>query len=311
MRKVGLFEILLDPTLTPQPINMNAEFEEKTYEQYLNSELVYRRHFFSPGQVLESIVGFDVALRTSNSTFGKLFPHMFPWWRRMFFMYPAGTQLRHEWWGKLEQEIEHFPKFKFNCFIQAKRPSRMVRSDATEYSSWGKSYFRYDTFSNQQHALESLAQKTSGKAIVVYACPAFHTCGELWDAINSGQLVKRTNFCEVAKLSGHSRYSFVSSGNVGVAHSEPIWVESKLFEQALEVLYNQDPRQNNVAFLADTAETLASASEQLGELHETYALLVGTLFQETDSKLARSLANIYAFQFVCNVQVLIGFDEYK
>ena len=295
---------------------MNAEFEEKTYEQYLNSELVYRRHFFPPGQVLESIVGFDVALRTSNFTFWKLFPHMFPWWHRMFFMYPAGTHLRHEWWEKLEQEIEQFPKFKFNCFIQAKRPSRMVRTDAAEYSSWGEPYFRYDTFSNQQHALESLAQKTSGKAIVVYACPAFHTCGELWNAINSGQLVKRTNFCEVAKLNGHSRYSFVSSGNVGVAHSEPIWVESKPFEQTLEALYNQDSRQSdsrqsNAAFLADTAEALASASEQLGELRETYALLVDTLFQETDSKLARSLANIYAFQFVCNVQVLIGSDEYK
>ncbi|TAJ82052.1 MAG: hypothetical protein EPO42_01640 [Gallionellaceae bacterium] len=288
---------------------MHAEFEEKTYEQHLTSELVHsRRLFFPPGQVLENIVGFDVALRTSNHTFWKLFPHMYPWWRRMFFRHPPGTHLRHEWWQELEHEIEHFPKFKFNCFIQAKRPNRMTRSNAPEYSSWKKPYFRYDTFRSQQQALESLAQKTSGKAIVVYACPAFHTYKELWRAINTGQLVKQSNFCEIAKLNGHSRYSFASSGNTGIAHSEPTPIESKSFEQALEELHNQEPRQSNSAFLADTAEIIGIASEQLGELRETYMSLSETLFKEADSKLARSLAKIYAFQFVCNVQLLIGYE---
>lgn len=135
----------------------------------------------------------------------------------MLFMHPPGTHLSHEWWQELEHEIEHFPKFKFNCFIQAKRPNRMVRSDAAEYSSWKRPYFRYDTFASQQQALESLAQKTSGQAIVVYACPAFHTYGELWSAINSGQLIKQSNFCEVEKLNGHGRYSFATPGNKGSA----------------------------------------------------------------------------------------------
>lgn len=288
---------------------MYAEFEEKTYEQHLTSELVHsRRLFFPPGQVLEDIVGFDVALRTSNHHFWELFPHMYPWWRRMFFMHPPGTHLRHEWWKKLEHEIEHFPQFKFNCFIQAKRPNRMVRSDAAEFESWKKPYFRYDTFASQQRALESLAQKTAGKAIVVYACPAFHTYSELWAAINSGNLVKKSNFCEIAKLNGHDRYSFVSPGNYGVAHSEPTPIESRSFEQALEALQDQAPRQSNSAFLAETAETIVSASEQLGGLRETYSSLAETLFQEANSKLAKSLAKIYAFQFVCNVQLLIGYE---
>lgn len=288
---------------------MHAEFEEKTYEQHLTSELMHnRRLFFPPGQVLENIVGFDVALRTSNHAFWKLFPHMYPWWRWMFFMHPPGTHLRHEWWQELEHEIEHFPKFKFNCFIQAKRPDRMIRSDAEEYSSWNKPYFRYDTFLSQQLALESLAQKTSGKSIVVYACPAFHKYSELWASINSGQLVKQSNFCEIARLNGHSRYSFDTSGNTGIAHSEPTPIESKPFEQALEELHNQDPRQSNSAFLAETAEMIVNASEHLGELRETYMSLAETLFKEADSKLARSLAKIYAFQFVCNVQLLIGYE---
>jgi hypothetical protein len=288
---------------------MRAEFEEKIYEQHLTSELVHsRRLFFPPGQVLENIVGFDVALRTSNHTFWKHFPRMYRWWHRMFFMHPPGTYLRGEWWQALENEIECFPKFKFNCFIQAKRPNRMTRSTAPEYSSWKKPYFRYDTFHSQQQALESLAQNTTGKAIVVYACPAFHTYKELWNAINIGKLVSQSNFCEIAKLNGHSRYTFASSGNIGIAHSEPSPIESKSFEQALEELYNQAPRLSNSAFLTETAEMISIASEQLGELHETYMSLSETLFKEADSKLARSLAKIYAFQFVCNVQLLIGYE---
>jgi hypothetical protein len=286
---------------------MRAEFEEKTYEQHLTSELVHsRRLFFPPGQVLEDIVGFDVALRTSNRAFWELFPHMYPWWRRMLFLYPQGTHLRHDWWQKLEHEIEHFPKFKFNCFIQAKRPNRMVRSDAAEYSSWGHPYFRYDTFAIQQIALESLAQKTSGQAIVVYACPAFHTYSALWAAIKSVQLVKQSNFCEVDKLNGHSRYSFASSGNVGIGHSDTVSIVSRPFDQALEMLHNQESRRSNVAFLAETAETISAASEHLGHLRETFTALENALFQKADSKLARSLAKIYAFLFICNVQLLIG-----
>jgi hypothetical protein len=293
-------------------ITMYAQFEEKTYEQYLTSELVHNRQlFFPPGQVLENIVGFDVALRTSNHTFWKLFPHMSRWWQRMFFIYPSGICLMHEWWQKLEHEIEYFPKFKFNCFIQAKRPNRMIGFNSQEYSLWKQPYFRYDIFSNQQKALESLAQKTSGKAIVVYACPAFHTYKELWSAINTRQLVKQSNFCEVAKLNGHSRYSFASAGNIGIAHSEPTPIESKSFEKALEELHNQEPRQSNSAFLAETAEMVVIASEQLGELRETYVSLAETLFKEADSKLARLLAKIYAFQFVCNVQFLIGYEMPK
>lgn len=289
---------------------MHAEFEEKTYEQHLTSELVHsRRLFFPPGQVFEDIVGFDVALRTSNHHFWRMFPHMYRWWYRMPFMHPQGIHLRHEWWEELEHEIEHFPKFKFNCFIQAKRPDKLVRSDAAEYSSWNAPYFRYATFSSQQQALESLALKTSGKAIVVYACPAFRKYSELWAAINSGELVKQSNFCEVAKLNGHSRYSFVLPGNRGIAHSDPTPIESQSFEQALDALQDQTDRGSNLTFLAETAEAVDGASEQLGSLRETYDSLTGTLFQDASSKLASSLSKIYAFQFVCNVRLLIGYED--
>jgi hypothetical protein len=286
---------------------MRAQFEEKTYEQYRTTELVNgRQPFFSPGQILEAIVGFDVAIHTSNPFFWKHFPPMYPWWHRIFFMHPPGQQLRSEWWKELQREIEQFPKFKFNCFIQFKRPDRMVRSDAAEYSVWGKPYFRYDTFSSQQRALDALALKTTGKVVVVYACPAFHTFAELYAAYESRKLVQQSNFCEIKKLTDHSRYSFVSSGSSGIAHSEPVSVENIPFEQLLDTLGDQDPAQSNSAFLAETAESITSTIENIRELSDSYSMIARSLFREADSDLARSFASIYAFQVVCNVRLLIG-----
>jgi len=288
---------------------MRAEFEEKTYEQQLTLALVHgKRLFFPPGQVLEDIVGFDVALLTSNHEFWKNFPHLYRWWHRYLFMHPPGMTLGNEWWEKLEREIEYFPRFKFNCFVQAKRPDRMVRSDAAEYSHWRRPYFRYNTFPNQHSALESLANATARRAIVVYACPAFHTYAELWNAVNSGQLVQKSNFCEVAKLSGYSRFSFISPGNAGCAHSEPEPVESVPFEQALEQMHEQEPSSNNLSFLQKTAEEIDDAATKLGDLQKTYRSMVASLFPNERSKLARPLAQIFAFQFICNVQLLIGYE---
>lgn len=286
---------------------MRSQFEEKTYEQYLTSELVHgRREFFPPGQVLEEIVGFDVSLRTSSQSFWRLFPHLSPFWHRILRRYPAGIELSPEWWHELEEDIQRLAPFKFNCFIQAKRPDCMVRPDAAEYSCWNCPYFRYDTFASQQRALVTLAERTLGKAAVVYACPAFRTCHELWEAKRSAQLVSRSNFCEVLKLNGHSRFSFTTSGNTGFAHSHPVPVESTAFEDLLDLLQNQEPSESNIAFLANTSEHLTNAADDLDDLRRAFSLIRDSLFQDFGSQLATSLATIYAFQLVCSVTMLIG-----
>ena len=76
---------------------MYSEFEEKTYESSLINELVRTKRIFSPGQVLENIVGFDVALRTNNNDLWRLFPHISPMWQRWLFMYPHGIALDGDW----------------------------------------------------------------------------------------------------------------------------------------------------------------------------------------------------------------------
>ncbi|CAJ0769847.1 hypothetical protein R8510_00001 [Ralstonia chuxiongensis] len=93
-----------------------------------------------------------------------------------------------------------------------------------------------------------------------------------------------------------------------MAHSDPTPIESQSFEQVLDALQDQHHRGNNLTFISETAEAVVGASEQLGSLRETYDSLTESLFQDANSKLAKSLAEIYAFQFVCNVKLLIGYE---
>jgi hypothetical protein len=287
---------------------VRAEFEEKTYEQYLTVELARDRPFFSPGQVFEHVVGFDVAIRTSDRRFWRHFPHMYPWWRYVLGSAPGGVVPVSVWWHELEEDLERFPKFKFNCFLQVKRPNRMVRADAAEYESWSAPYFRYDTRGHQQKALELLAQRTNGNAIVAYAAAAFHRFQDLWSAVSDRQVVHRSNFCEVEKLNGHTRYSYAAAGSAGIAHSDPMPIESVPFEQALEQLNGQEPAQSNLAFLKQTAELIDDAAERMGPLFLTYKKIVAELTRDVDSKVARSLSQVYAFEFVGGLKLLIAYE---
>ena len=288
---------------------MRAQFEEKTYEQHLTAELTDSRTFFPPGQVLENVLGFDVALRTGDRHFWRLFRHMYPFWREMMFMAPPGVLPESMWWRELERGLEFFPRFKFNCFLQVKRPDRMVRSDAAEYECWNAPYFRYGIQQHQQNALELLTQKTSGKAIVAYACPAFYTFSDLWAAVRDGQLVRQSNFCEAEKLKGHGRYTYIEAGNIGIGHSEPTPIESAPLEQTLERLFSQESDQNNIAFLARTGELIHEAAELLGPVAKTYHAIVYDLLRNLESKLAKSLVRIYAFEFVSRSRLLIGYED--
>ena len=52
---------------------MRCEFEEKTYEQYHNMELVGREKIlFPPGQHQENLLGIDVALFSKNRKFWRM-----------------------------------------------------------------------------------------------------------------------------------------------------------------------------------------------------------------------------------------------
>src|SRR5260370_26916224 len=93
-----------------------AEFEEKEYEAPLYRQLERGNpYLWTPGQVLEGYLGFDAALLLSD-------PYL---WKLHGFRGPLrGFAPNRFLWAFLPLELarNRLPRFRLNCFIQAKRP---------------------------------------------------------------------------------------------------------------------------------------------------------------------------------------------
>ena len=170
---------------------MRCEFEERQFEQYLNMELVGKRKIlYVPGLLFEKTLGIDAAIFSKNPKFWGLWS---PYWKMPPFMrwWKPGVYLDKNLWDLGEEELTNgtFPKFKFNLFIQHKRPVYIKSPLGREYRYWNLPYFRYDLTTHQQIILGKLEQNVTSNAIVVYACPAFWKFQELWKFFSKRKLI--------------------------------------------------------------------------------------------------------------------------
>src|SRR3569832_1598004 len=202
-----------------------VEFEEKELEGPLNAHLAAGGLLWSPGQVLENVVGFDVALKVELACFWALLGHAKPlpgdvigtgWWP-------------HAWAGAFIGRAP--PTYKLNTFLQYKRPEYLRGATAKERKRWPKGiYFRFFIDKDQQVALEACATALGANGLVLYATPAFHTRGDLFTYVEKRTLVANTHFVEAAKLNGHGRYTFNDSVGSGQAYSKPTEIEAHVFD---------------------------------------------------------------------------------
>ena len=208
---------------------MRAEFREKTYEAYFLAELARRTSIlYAPDQLDEAFLGFDGAFFLPVA---ELRPWL-PYTRRRRWELLAGFPV---------SAIDHFadelndrlPPFRFNLFVQYKRPHYMMRASAAEWPSWSRPYYRYDTTPHQQELLERVALSAGRRAATVYAAPAFWTSKSLFEFAKTNSIDASSNIVSVGLLNGHGRFSFSDSGNFGIAHSEPVNIESPAFERIL------------------------------------------------------------------------------
>lgn len=154
-----------------------------------------------------------------------------------------GDRHPDEWQEYFEIADCYFPPFRFNLFVQHKRPEFIGSHLGKERDHWERPYFRYDIDSNQQACLEKLETVAGNDALVTYACAAFHTSQELWDHTTRITLIESSNFVRPADLIGHERYSFDLPGSTGLATSEPEIVEGQGFPERFHGhLDHSDPR---------------------------------------------------------------------
>jgi len=288
-----------------------SEFEEKQYEQHLNIELLQGSNLiFPPGQHLENVLGFDAALFTRNKNFWRHFLGGYPWYRRFFRTYLNGLYFPQDAY-ELENAFNNdLPQFKFNAFIQHKRPERMVKETATEWDSWSQEYYRYKILDHQQNTLEILEQSVGNQGVVTYASPAFHTMQEFWSIHKSHSFIQSSNFCQPSKLIGHKAYTYIAPGTIGIAHSKPERVESKHLLNELERLSKIENKetQKNTEFISNSCELIETSLKA----QEKYSALYSEIIKDLDEqqreapKLLRDLYRLSAFKFVTGTSLYFG-----
>jgi hypothetical protein len=208
---------------------MKAKFSEKTYESYFQTELGrLTKVSFAPGQNDEGVLGFDGAFLLPIALLPDILPYMRGRRWRRFIGFSASDIA--DFGAELDERL---PPFNLNLFAQYKRPEYLARSNATEWSSWSGPYYRYTSDERQQRLLERVALAAHGRAAVVYASPAFWSATDIFTLARDGGIIANSNIADVARLTGHHRFSYVEPGHLGIGHSDPEPVESTPFEAIL------------------------------------------------------------------------------
>ncbi len=279
-------------------MTQTAEFEEKTYEKYFGHELVRGRLIsFSPGQCAENALGFDEAFRVPWYIFYRRFMHLMPRpWSSL-------SGIDRDEINELAKDLsDHLPEFRFNLFVQFKRPEYVSGLQGKERADWQRAYYRYLISKNQQKTLERLHSISAGRAAVVYASPALWTKFDLFDAVAKKAVIARSNIVSVDKLTGHGRFTYVSPGGHGKAYSEPEDIRSPLLEEVIETGMRQDgfPFNKHIQLAASQIEGAVEGDEDARELLNLArtALLSDTkggLAGESSESFSFALATIEAF----------------
>jgi hypothetical protein len=271
---------------------METEFKEKTYEKYFSHEVSRLTNIsYSPDACDENLLGFDEAFllplpwmvsRTPFVRRGR--------WARMH-----GMDIR-----QLDQISDDFsrrlPPFRFNLFVQYKRPTFLQTRGAGEWENWGTPYYRYITTPHQQDLLEKIEQQSLGRAATIYASPAFWKSNDLWDNVKAQTIIENSNIASVGRLKGHGRYTYNSAGFQGKGHSEATDIESPAFESLIGRSQEGEPLRFNT-HIKRAAKLIVETTRSIDDASPLYNQAYSALGIEEfdDRSFASALAVIEAF----------------
>jgi hypothetical protein len=288
---------------------MQCKFAERWYGEHLNAELMFDKRSYAPTQNEEGIVGFDSAIFTMNPIFQNFWP--IP----ILFPFPKGVSLDPYVMEDLQAAFDdpNFLKFKFNLFIQYKRPQHILSNRGTnEYKHWGQPYFKYKIEKKQQKILSTLEAKVENDALIVYACPAFCSKREFWDFNSNGTLIENSNFVKPSVLNGHKKYTFVRGGSFGKGFSKKEDIPNTDLIKEIKRLFKLNRRyEKNTQFIKELASDIDEVIEKLDkDTRSDYALILEN-YNKFHNSLYRSLSKIFSFLFISDLSWLVGYDKYQ
>lgn len=229
----------------------HAEFHEQEFEGFLYSQLqTTDRRLWHPHEVLEHYLGFDRALFLADSYLWGVHGYRGP-------LRGFAPRFFYHLWPELAPaglKRTRLPRFRLNCFLQAKRPQFTTRAPRVA-AMLGKRrpVYRISTDYEQQRTLERVAERLSDRALFAYAAPVFHRSADLFRHGAGGTMVENTTFPDVGSLSGHNHWYYNAPGATGIRNpdAEPITLP---------------PLLARVGSLLETARELGSQSEELAYL---------------------------------------------
>ena len=212
------------------------DFEEKTYEKYFGWELLrHTKGAYSPGQCYEHYLGFDDGFFV-RPWFLWRYRFLFPdWWARRY----PGMKISEI--DQIAAQVSRsLPEFRFNIFVQYKRPVYLCGHGSREWKDWKRPYFRYGITPHQQIALDGVHLASRGRAAVIYAAPVFMDSTILYRHFGSRNIIANSNIVSVHELTDHSRYTYVYPGGGGKVHSDQEEVRSASFQDIMQSVSEQD-----------------------------------------------------------------------
>ena len=265
-----------------------AEFSERQYETIFNRQIrISHEYIWTPSQVQEHDLGFDAAFHSTSPTIFKLF--FFPT------IFPRGIEPALSSWETFFEIVDRVPlSWKFNLFVQHKRPEFIGSHRGKERHYWKHPYYRYHIDSNQQKRLEKLEEIAGDEALVTYACPAFHRCRELSAHIARLTLINSSNFVRPADLKGHARYTFDAPGSDGWASSEPEVIQGQAFAERL----NNRLDAGEAYTISQIIRLAAKAAQEAARTAEVSNLLFDQVLSDTVAAGIEEGSTVYSYSVV-------------
>lgn len=242
-----------------------AQFEEKSYEIAYATELSLGigagSMVYSPGQVLEHILGFDAAADPQQH-------HVI--WSVLTAPRPPGVVLSPRFFGFAlpgPAGPQPLPRSPLSVILQFKRPDYLAGTRAKQWALWREPYFRFERDMRQHVVLTRLERRLQGSALVRYAAPAFHLYDELEAAQLSKTVIARSGHVSPLALGRHRVWTYLEPGIKGKANPSGITIEFESFHSALETVLDEPalrggtlvPTRTHTATLESHLSQLAAA----------------------------------------------------
>jgi hypothetical protein len=233
--------------IEPEPLSPGG-FEEKQYEFAANLELAYMGEVFPSGQVLESLLGYDVAASPQKGA---------PIWRFLEVGAPKGVLLVPSNWSSFSKTPPHdqLPDRKVSLLLQYKRSRKFRTSRAKQWAYWRQPYFRFKVDPEQQFILENLEQSLGRRAVIRYAAPVFAQYKELLAYQREKKVLSKSTYVSPGQLIGHECWTFVEPGKSGYANAEP----KEIYAESFDDIIQEASTRAEPGFLAQHLRSLAAA----------------------------------------------------